>query len=168
VAADYIVIPEQNNFPGFDGVFLDMVDAYWELSDPPYYDSNARANMENFVKYLSNYAKSKRPGFKIIANNAQDLVFKENSTTLNTEYLNAIDGLARESMFFANGRRRTDTQINYDLQYLNAFKNNGKMVFTIDYPSTVTDIQWDINKSAAAGFIPFCGNEALDRMVTYY
>ena len=56
---------------GFDGVYLDNVDAYADLLPE---NPEARSQMVAFVANLAQEARAKRPGFKVIVQGAEELL----------------------------------------------------------------------------------------------
>jgi len=84
---------------GFDGVYLDWVEAY---SDEHVGDKaaeaglDAREEMISWVVDIGNEARSLRAGFIVIAQNAAELADDE-------DYLRAIDAIAQEQIWFDGG-----------------------------------------------------------------
>ena len=111
---------------GFDGVYLDRVDAFgeWEKSRP-----SAEADMSTFVQKMSSYAKAQRPGFLVVPQNGEELAAKR-------DYRQAIDGLAKEDLMFgvqtaetANDRDETKRSA----EFLRKVQADGKPVFVVEY-----------------------------------
>jgi cysteinyl-tRNA synthetase, unknown class len=75
---------------GFDGVYLDRVDAYeeWAKERP-----SAEADMIALVDALSTYAKTRRPGFLIVPQNGEELL-------RHAHYRRTIDAVAKEDLYF--------------------------------------------------------------------
>ncbi len=81
---------------GFDGVYLDWVEAYSdervaEMATGKGLD--ARAEMVSWVTDIAEEARSSRPGFIVIAQNAAELADDD-------DYLSAIDAIAQEQVWF--------------------------------------------------------------------
>lgn len=155
---------------GYEGVYFDIVDGYTVQEVIAAYDKpggNIRTDMENFVIALSQRAKAINPDFKIIPQNGVELLNKgtlntpTSPLTPNTAYLNAIDGIGKESTF-------TDDNTSpvgwgpYDQHYIENALNAGKFVLAIEYPTNTTLQQSVINQMLAAGYVPFIGTRALD------
>ncbi len=111
---------------GFDGVYLDRVDAFgeWEKSHP-----RAEADMSAFVRRLSTYAKARKPGFLIVPQNGEELVAK-------VDYRQAIDGLAKEDLLYGvetpeTPNSRDETKRSAD--FLRKVQADGKPVFVVEY-----------------------------------
>jgi cysteinyl-tRNA synthetase len=87
---------------GFDGVYLDRVDAYYEWKGER---STAEEDMVELVTRLSAYARARKPGFLVVAQNGEELLAHE-------PYLQALDGVAKEDLMFgvAGDERRNRPQ----------------------------------------------------------
>ena len=84
---------------GFDGVYLDWVEAYSDqLVDSMAINAglDARREMVSWVTDLADLARGLRPGFIVIAQNAADLADDD-------DYLRAIDAIAQEQVWFDGG-----------------------------------------------------------------
>jgi cysteinyl-tRNA synthetase len=81
---------------GFDGVYLDRADAFfeWQKTHP-----SARSDMASFIARLSEHARRRNPQFLIVMQNAEELI-EESSV------LDAIDGIAKEDLLY--GVRRAE------------------------------------------------------------
>ncbi len=113
---------------GFDGVYLDRIDAFDQPIDPR---KDARADMTAFVGAISRHAKTRRPGFLVIAQNAEQLLS-------DARYRRAIDGVAKEDLYYGEGGdgvANTPTDTRHSIALLNRAKADGKPVFTIEYLS---------------------------------
>ena len=84
---------------GFDGVYLDWVEAYSdELVDRMATDAglDARREMVSWVTDLADRARGLQPGFIVVAQNAAELADDD-------DYLRAIDAIAQEQVWFNGG-----------------------------------------------------------------
>ncbi|TDT71434.1 cysteinyl-tRNA synthetase [Hypnocyclicus thermotrophus] len=111
---------------GFDGVYLDVIDAY------KYLDSNINYNAEKmieFIEKISIYTKSKNPNFLIIPQNSEDLLKydKEN------KFLNSIDGVGVESLWFYKNKPQDKKNTDYRLKFLRQLQSKGKFIYVIEY-----------------------------------
>jgi len=141
---------------GYDGVYLDVVDAYRYFEELGYV--NARQQMSDFVISISKYSKSINANFLIIPQNAEELIESEG-------YLAAIDGAGRESLWYLYDTLQDEDDFADSLAYLDRIKASGRLVFVISYCSKVENIK-DFKKLARKhGFISFVGSKELDHIL---
>jgi uncharacterized protein (TIGR01370 family) len=151
---------------GYSGVMLDVVDSY-SVSQVAAADGgidHARADMMKFVESISAATKAINPDFKIIQNNALDLLSTnpdDPSSATNSSYLAHIDGVVAESTFY-NPDSTPTTWGAWNVQYLEHAVAAGKEVLAIDYPGSSSAQQSFIAKAIGDGFIPFVGTQNLD------
>jgi len=128
------------------------------------YDKDFKQEMRNFVISISNYAKQIDPDFIIIPQNGQELV------TINGEedgspclaYLNAIDGVGREDLFYGYDDDNIATPLeerNYMLAFLTVCENNNVEVLTTDYCWTHSKMDDSYTQNQLKGFISFAAPE---------
>jgi cysteinyl-tRNA synthetase, unknown class len=111
---------------GFDGVYLDRVDACddWEQQR-----RTAQDDMVALVKQLSATAKARRPGFLVVAQNGEELLEKPG-------YLEALDGVAKEDTLFGiDGAEKPNeaSDVARTVELLKLARQAGKPVFTVEY-----------------------------------
>ncbi len=130
---------------GFDGAVFDVVDEYqrpWAQLNAP---GGAVAAMVSLVKYLSDYAHAQNPNFQIWVNGAPELLG-------NSTYLQAIDGMFMESLFYdGTGNTRPPTDTSYSMGFLDQALAANKSVINIEYVSGAAQIADAHAKAAAAG-----------------
>jgi cysteinyl-tRNA synthetase len=146
---------------GFDGVYLDKLDSCWDLEDER---ESAPADMVAFVKAISEYGESKRPGFVCIVQNAAALAdeFPEHPAD--------VDGIGQEELYFFatddprpedsgedEGRRELEG-------YLDLFKDAGGIVLTVDYCDEPANIEYAYQRSGGRGYVPYCTGVELDEL----
>jgi cysteinyl-tRNA synthetase len=151
---------------GYDGLMLDVVDVYGvsSVASAAGGEDNARALMVTFVKAIAAATKAINPNFKIIQNNALDLLTvnpNDPSSATNTAYLAHIDGVLAESTFYNPNNTKTSWGA-WNLQYLDHAVDAGKSVLVIDYPSSSTAQQDFISQAYAHHFVPFVSTQALN------
>ncbi len=144
---------------GYDGVDLDVVDVYLlaNLAAADGGVANARADMVKFIEAISVATKAVNPNFKIVQNNALDLLTinpDDPTSATNTAYLSYIDGVLAESTFYLPDNS-TPSWSSFNLQYAAHAVAAGKTVFSIDYPSSAAAQQDYINQAIANGFVPY-------------
>lgn len=138
---------------GYDGVYLDVVDAYDYFDDKGYADS--RLHMVNLVMAISNYAKNQDRDFLIVPQNSEELIVENG-------YLNAIDGVGRESLWFLCDSLQDKDELAISLGYLNQIIEASKFVFAINYCQKEENIEIFITLAQKYGFIPYTGPRELD------
>jgi cysteinyl-tRNA synthetase len=133
---------------GFDGVYLDIIDAYEFFEERGI--SDVRQRMVDFVTDLSAYAKSKNPDSLIVPQNAPEL-------GEDPAYLKVVDGIGMESVYYGYEFKNiaTDPAITLELEEaLFRFTAAGKFVLTTDYAISSQRIQDAYKRSRANGFLP--------------
>lgn len=115
---------------GFDGVYLDKVDAFdgWRTNGRP----SAKDEMIDFVAALSKSARARAPSFLIVAQNADGLVDDK-------RFLDAIDGVARENLVFSDTEQsglRPSAEIQASIERLRNVLAYSKVVLVIEYNET--------------------------------
>jgi uncharacterized protein (TIGR01370 family) len=138
---------------GYDGVYLDIIDAckYYEGECADF----AEEEMIDFVINISKRAKAKDNNFLVVPQNAEELVDKE-------DYLQAIDGIGRENLWYVDNNLQDEDGLNYALNYLKKVIEADKFVLAISY-TTENDKKCSfIEMAKAHGFTPYVGRKELD------
>ncbi|MDX2157353.1 MAG: endo alpha-1,4 polygalactosaminidase [Hyphomicrobiaceae bacterium] len=140
---------------GFDGVYLDRVDAFWDLRER-YPDG--RAHMIELVGELAAHARRLRPGFLVIAQNAEALLDSP-------DYRASIDAVAKEDLL--NGVSGTAIAndaalIGWSLDRLRLLTAEGKPVLAVEYLRTSEAIRAASARLTALGFLATFPTRALD------
>ena len=80
---------------GYDGVYLDIVDGFefWEERG----QADARPRMIDWVRTIANHARSQRPSFLVVPQNAEALAREPG-------YLPLVDAIGREDLYFDGDR----------------------------------------------------------------
>jgi cysteinyl-tRNA synthetase, unknown class len=142
---------------GFDGVYLDRVDAYETArAERP----TARADMIGFVGALSSFAKARRPGFLVVPQNGEDLLS-------DGRYVAAIDGAGKEDLLYGEGgdgvvNDPRSTRVSVGL--LNRAKAAGRPVFVIEYLADQVAQAKAKEDFATLGFIGMFATRSLDQL----
>ncbi len=150
---------------GFDGIYLDIVDGYQVkevVKAYPGSKAQLRQEMENFVIRISNQTKKINPRFKVIPQNAVELVANsQDDSQPNNNYLRAIDGMGVEDLWYDDDSVAEWTK--YDLAMIRLAQAQGKFIIVISYPTDKNKQLDFVNKSLKAGFIPFAGKRSLSK-----
>lgn len=141
---------------GFDGVFLDRVDAYveWAAERPA-----AGLDMIALVKELRAKARRRNQHFLVVAQNAEDLLKI-------VEYRSSIDGVAKESLFYGlkqPGAANGPADVSWSLSRLRIAQKAGLPIFAIEYLQDADTIAQAKARLDKEGFVAFFANRALDK-----
>jgi cysteinyl-tRNA synthetase len=142
---------------GFDGVYLDRIDVYSEVSQT---GIDPRAEMVRFVSALAAKARALKPDFLVIAQNAEELLDDRS-------YLATIDGIAKEDLLFgaaADGRRNPTDTISPSMMRLRRAVAAGKQVMVVEYlqePRTIAAARTELQE---LGFVPYFAPRNLERL----
>ncbi len=147
---------------GFDGVYLDIIDAYeyWGPGGESGLNySTADREMVNFVKEIAYHARVKR-------GKSNFLIFPQNGEGLASyaDYLQVVSGIGREDVWYYDNSPNPPDQINLCLSFLDRFKQAGKLVLVIDYVTQRELIDDFYAKARAKGYVPYATVRALDRI----
>ena len=112
---------------GFDGVYLDVIDAF-EFWGP---DGNnerpsAAQDMVDFVKALATYARTQRPEFLVFPQNGSQL------SVVDSSYIGTVDGIGAEDTWTVGNRTQTRYDTDHVTAWLDLFRDAGKTVLAID------------------------------------
>ena len=144
---------------GFDGVYLDRVDVYAEwLAERP----AAKADMIAFVRSIAEEGRRRKPGFKIVVQNAEELVDDQ-------AYLSSIDGLAKEDLLFGEKHEEEanpEEEIAYSIAQLQKVRAAGKPVWVIEYLTDPKQREAAAKRLAGLGFVHTFAVRELDRVET--
>ena len=142
---------------GFDGVYLDRVDVYSEVTKEC---PDAAVKMVDFVARLAAHARKKNPHFLVILQNAEELLAHK-------KMVETIDAIAKEDLFYGTNhseRENEPSMVKTILADLAIAKTAGRPVFVLDYLSDPGSRAADRRKIEAQGFIPYIGPRKLDQL----
>ncbi len=142
---------------GFDGVFLDRVDAY---GDWPGEGLHARQAMSALVQSIAERLRARTPKGLIISQNAEPLLADES-------FRQAIDAVSKESLLYnLHGANRPNTpeDIAWSLSYLKQAQAAGLPVFAIEYLDDPALRSEALDRLTALGMVPFFGRRLLDTL----
>jgi len=147
---------------GFDGVYLDIIDAYEFWGPGGASGANrktAEAEMVEFVKSIATYARDTK-GIK------QFIVFVQNSEELarHKDYLAAVNGIGREDTWYNGNKPNKTATVAEVTGNLDLFKKAGKSVLCIDYVTREKTINDFYAKASAKGYIPYASVRDLDKL----
>jgi len=125
---------------------------------------NFRQEMRDFVIKIAETVHLTDSSFIIIPQNGQELITNTGDTdgTLQTRYMQAIDGTGREDLFYGyNGDNIATPQPEnlYMTGLLDKFEENGIEVLSTDYCSTTDNINDSYSKNYAKRYISFAATQ---------
>ena len=142
---------------GFDGVYLDIIDAYefYEDSVP-----KATQLMIEFVTNISNYTREKAGSdFLIIPQNGEGLL-------QNDGYRAVIDAIGKEDLYLEeDGITHKTDEREYSENLLDLLTRDGKPVLLVEYTSNQDAISFVQEQAQKKGYTLYIGVRALDRLV---
>ncbi len=114
---------------GFDGVFLDRVDAYQDVEET---EPGAADAMTRFIIRLADHARRINPGFMIVMQNAEEL-------SPSRSLLSRLDAIVKEDLMYGHGNTEDlnpAPMLRDTLTNLRRARKSGLKVFTLEYVST--------------------------------
>lgn len=145
---------------GFDGVYLDRVDAYLAAGKR----ATSRDEMVRFVLALAKHARALKPGFLIVPQNAEELLEEQ-------AYFAAVDGIAKEDLFYGQARTdedpNADEQVRQSLERLVDARRRGLPILVVEYVRAPAKQAAVRPRILEHGFVPYFSVRALDQLVTY-
>jgi len=146
---------------GFDGAYLDIIDAYYfwfeqgELSE-----LDAAQRMIDFVVAISQHARQTNPSFIIFPQNEPGIldVVKIADPQRYAAYVAAINGIGVEDTYFfgdADENNPYNPQQFIIQKLKDDFLANGLPVFTVDYVNTTNKVQQFYTVAVSDGFYPY-------------
>ncbi|TWU00143.1 hypothetical protein Pla108_10870 [Botrimarina colliarenosi] len=176
---------------GFDGAYLDIVDAYYfwgnessgggtspaaKRPGDPADGQDAARRMARFIVEMTRHARQSHPKFFVIPQNGEFLLNdlrhgsapEPGDDALAAEYLDAIAAIGIEDTYY-RGDDDENNRLAIDTDKVAVLKQDflaaGKPVLVVDYinqPAKVADFQ---KRARADGFIPYAApTRALDRL----
>lgn len=144
---------------GFDGLYLDRVDAYEEQ-----YAAGHQDDMVQYVSAIAHYARSRSAlgdDFGIIVQNAEALALEY------PDYVRMVTGIAREEVYVrATDEPTSEMEQRQVERYLDLFRqqSRGQLVLTVDYASEQALIKDAYERARARSYIPYVTDVELDRL----
>jgi cysteinyl-tRNA synthetase len=145
---------------GFDGIYLDRVDAYWYYEDQG--RETAAREMADFVIGLAEYARERHPGFGVFPQNAEELGIRF------PDYLETVTGIGVEDLYYGYPRDHTPSPPEWTAEreaVLDQWVAAGKLVLTIDYSRRPEQIDDAYARAQARGYVPFVTVRSLGQLI---
>ena len=120
-------------------------------------------SMRDFVQGISEYSKDIDPDFIIIPQNGHELITinGEGTGIPDMDYLNAIDGIGREDLFYGynEGDEATPaSEQEYMEEYMNIAESNGIEVLVTDYCFTQSYMDNSYSENSNRNYISFAAD----------
>ncbi|MFQ5795845.1 MAG: hypothetical protein ACE5JP_12435 [Candidatus Bipolaricaulia bacterium] len=132
-----------------------------------------RQDMRDFVQSIAVYVERIHPGFIIIPQNGHELLTEDGEETGSPAmaYLNAIDGVGREDLFYGYTDDNVPTPVderNYMIAFMDIAENHGVEVLVTDYSWSHTYMDNSYAQNEARGYISFAADHReLDNIPAY-
>lgn len=144
-----------------------------DVKDDSIPDRDFKQDMRNFVQDISSYSKSIHPTFIIIPQNGHEILTSdgENTGLPETIYINAIDGVGREDLFYGYDNDNIPTTTidkEYMIDFMDIAKNNGIVVLVTDYCWTSSYMDNSYAQNNEKGYLSFAADHrGLDNIPEY-
>lgn len=138
-----------------------------------YGDLDFKEEMRKFVIEICDYSQTISPNFIVIPQNGQELVTidGEDDGAPQLEYLNSINGVGREDLFYGYNNDNEATpvvEINYMISFLDKCTDNGVAVLVTDYCWTSSKMDNSYQQNFQKGYISFAApSRELDVIPNY-
>ena len=132
-----------------------------------------RQAMRDFVVMISANAKQENSNFIITPQNGQEIITAdgESDGSPAVDYLNAIDGVGREDLWYGydeDDQPTPGSESNYMAEFLDLAESENSQVLVTDYCSTQTFVDDSYKKNQSKGYISFAADRReLDNIPVY-
>lgn len=144
---------------GFDGVYLDIIDAY-EFFGPNGTGERPTAE-QDMVDFVLSIAQRGRElaglSFLVFPQNAPELVS-------HADYLAAISGVGKEDTFYKDDQPQDPGETATAISFLDQVVAAGKPVLAIDYPTSPANIADFYARARQRGYVPYVSTRELDHL----
>jgi cysteinyl-tRNA synthetase len=136
-------------------------------------DRDYRQDMRYFVQGISGYAKGIAPTFIVLPQNGHELITEDGEETglPAIVYIDAIDGIGREDLFYgysSDNKPTPENETSYMVAFLDIAEKGGIEVLVTDYCWTQSFMDDSYNRSATKGYISFAADHReLDNLPDY-
>lgn len=136
-------------------------------------ETEFKQKMRDFVIEISQYSKAINPNFNIVPQNGIELVSNtgDNSGQPHIAYLNAIDAIGQEDLFYGYDNDDQASPVNTisDLKdFLNISQTENKKILVTDYCSTPSKMDNSFLQNNNLGYVSFAANQReLNNIPTY-
>lgn len=145
---------------GFDGVYLDRVDAFYDhqgdLAEPA-------SAMVAFVARIAETARRIKPGFLIVPQNGEELL-------LRPAYVDIIDAIAKEDLLYGSpteGKPNSNGQIGNSVGWLANARRKDRPVLVVEYLDDPNEIVRARDELKRLGYVATFAPRMLDAVSPY-
>jgi cysteinyl-tRNA synthetase len=147
---------------GFDGVYLDIIDAYefWGPDGDSGLDrETAEVEMVEFVKSIAEYCRvdKARAGFAVFPQNGEGLA-------AHPDYVQAITGIGKEDLFYNDNAAQPAAYTREAVSNLDVILRAGRTVLVTDYVTQPALIDDFYDRTIKKGYIPYATVRDLDTL----
>lgn len=140
---------------GFDGVFLDVIDAFERFPDK----AEKAEEMARLINHIAIAARKQHPDFQIILQNGLQIRRWLHSPQA---LLDSIQGINLESGFQASTLSDSTKE---DIAF---YQKYGKYVLSLEYPKTKAEVDAYFKRARAVKLIPAAATPALNGSISIY
>jgi cysteinyl-tRNA synthetase, unknown class len=147
---------------GFDGVYLDIIDAFEYWRDTKSERPAADKDMIAFVGRIAAYARARNPDFLIIPQNGEALLE-------DAGYRSIISLQAKEDIFFGadeDGKANSKSAVNDCLGYLKYARDDGIPIIAVEYLDENGQISQAKKRLSESGCVAYFGPRDLASLRT--
>jgi cysteinyl-tRNA synthetase len=155
---------------GFDGIYCDIIDAYYYWSEENPEESLADSLMIQFILNIRDHISTLTSGdFYILPQNGEIIIEETNvSESLKSSFFTAIDGIGVEDVFHP-GDLENDNPFAPDserVEVLKEFLSNGKKVFSVEYldNTNLAILSIYVHEAFINGFVPYVTTRSLSTL----
>lgn len=132
---------------GFDGIYLDRVDAFAQWLGTR---ASAPSDMVALVEDIAAYARDRKPGFLVVAQNGEELLKSQ-------AYLKTLDGVAKEDLLYGvDGEEKENApdDVAASVELLDKARAAGLPVFVVEYVTDQARRAKAAQELRARGYLP--------------
>ena len=156
---------------GFDGVYLDVVDAFefyeynaetdeWQDNRKnPETGNTYRRDMVTWVKRIAAHGRASAPGFIVIAQNGAQLLSEPG-------YTEAINAIAIEDLFADGNKKQKAEHVRYISGFLERAKRKVLPIFVIEYGTHKKIREYSTARAKSNGFVLLLADRDLTTLGT--
>lgn len=157
---------------GFDGIYLDIIDAYYYWAEEEGSMPTASSLMIEFVHSIRGHLNSEGyPSFLVFPQNGEFIIEETGvSQAATKQYLEDIDAIGVEDLFFI-GDADEDNPFAPDLAriaILQTYQDAGNRVFSIEYLTESSRVHQFLHQAAVNDVVPYVSTRPLDRLFDGY